>query len=192
MNPPIPFPSSTLTVSSPAFATARSSWNGLLLLYAVKNPNTTQAGFDPTGNGLPGAAVNPSVAVANSTVTVLSPELAIARSLPGAVESAPWKFPAAIDDGALPTWNGLPAIGTNAEVPAFPPGCASTDMVLSTVFAVAKPSPDGKPKIPGATDVGPLPTANGPPYAAVNPLPALSNSAVTVLAAVLAVKSVCK
>ena len=67
MNPPVPFPSSTVTVLLSKFAVARST-----LPSALKSPATTQLDPPLTATGLPVACVNPPVPFPSSTVTVLS------------------------------------------------------------------------------------------------------------------------
>ena len=72
---PEPVPSNTVTVEAPKLAIARSS-----LPSPLKSPVSMARGPFPTARGLPAAALNFPAPMPSSTVTVLSPLLATARS----------------------------------------------------------------------------------------------------------------
>src|SRR5665213_1531856 len=109
VNPPDPFPRSTVTVLLPELAVTRSSWPSPL-----KSAAATKAGDAPTAKGLRAAAVNPPEPLRRRTVTLLPLELAVTRSgLPSRLKS-----PTATDCGLAPAENGLPVNWAFAAVTA--------------------------------------------------------------------------
>ena len=71
VNPPEPFPISTVTLSLMLFATARSG-----IPSRLKSPTATEEGPVPAGNGLPTAAVNEPETFALVTVKLRVTEVA--------------------------------------------------------------------------------------------------------------------
>src|SRR5260370_1428511 len=70
----------------------------------LKSPTTTELGDDPTAKGVPRAAANPPNPFPTSTVTLLLPQVAVARSgMP-----SPLKSPTTTESGRDPGANGLP------------------------------------------------------------------------------------
>ena len=155
VNPPVPLPSSTVTVLSPELAVTISAFPSPL-----KSPTPTKTGVDPTANGLPATCVNLPEPLPSSTVTVLSPELAATISaLP-----SPLKSPTATNCGFIPTAKGLPVASVNPPEP-LP---SNTVTLLPTALTVTRSGLPSALKSPVATAWGLAPAGNGLAEAGVN------------------------